>query len=238
VADLRLCLSLVSGRDTRDPRSVDAPLGGPEPEDRRIALVADLPSTDVPQDTVAAVVRAGELLANAGWTVEQVSPPEVLRVGEVWQRLMATDLSATMPMVEPMVSAELFEHVMQLCRAAKLHEVSNNRLHEERSRLMRAWSCFFSEHPVAVGPNLTAPPWPPSGDLDPRTPELLARATRFILPGNALSLPVVAYPMRVGEGPPAGIQVYADLWREDLCLKVADVIEQGAGRPQPIDPMP
>ena len=238
VADLRLCLSLVSGRNIRDPRSVDAPLVGPEPEQRQIALVTDVPGADIPADTLAAVVRAGELLAREGWTVEEISPPEVTRVGELWRKLIATDLSAIMPLVEPMVSEELFEHVMQLCRAAKLHEVSNNRLHEERSRLMREWSGFFSEYPVAIGPNLTAPPWPPNGDLDPKVPELLARATRFILPGNALSLPVAAIPVRLSEGPPTGIQVYADLWREDLCLEVADIIERGLGRPSPIDPVP
>jgi amidase len=236
VADLKLCLSLVSGRDVRDPRSVDAPLAGPPPEERCAALVTKLPGAAIPPGILAGVRRAGELLAAAGWSVDEVAPPEITRVREVWQKLMATDLSVTMPRVQPIVSPALFEHVMQLCREAKLEQASNSRLHEERSRLMRSWSGFFSEYAVAVGPNLAVEPWPVGADLV--NSELLAQATRFILPGNALGLPAVALPMRLADGLPAGIQIYADLWREDLCLEAAAIIEQGvpaAGVVEPAD---
>jgi amidase len=238
VADLRLCLSILSGRDIRDPRSVDVPLKGAQPEERRAALVTDIPGAVIPPDTLAEVQRAGVLLAAAGWVIEEVTPPEVLRVGELWHKLVATDLSATMPMVRPVVSPSLYDHVTRICRAAKLNETSNNRIHEERSRLMRAWSGFFAEYPVAVGPNLIGAPWPLDADLHPETGiELLKQATRFILPANALSLPVVALPMGISNGLPTGVQVYADLWREDLCLEVAEIIEQGARTALPIDPV-
>jgi amidase len=238
VADLRLCLSILSGRDIRDPRSVDVPLKGAQPEERRAALVTDIPGAVLPPDTLAEVQRAGVLLAAAGWVIEEVTPPEVLRVGELWHKLVATDLSATMPMVRPVVSPSLYDHVTRICRAAKLNETSNNRIHEERSRLMRVWSGFFAEYPVAVGPNLIGAPWPLDADLHPETGiELLKQATRFILPANALSLPVVALPMGISNGLPTGVQVYADLWREDLCLEVAEIIEQGARTARPIDPV-
>jgi amidase len=237
VADLRLCLSLVSGRDIRDPRSVDVPLVGAAPLPRQAALVTGIPGVSIPPETVAAVQRAGELLANVGWSVDEVTPPEILRVGEVWHKLIATDWSATLPMAEPVVSPALFDYGMRLCRAAKIHEVSNNRLHGERSRLIRAWSGFLSEYPVAIGPNLTSLPWPLDADLDPTTGlDLVAQATRFILPASALGLPVVALPMRLAQGAPTGIQVYADLWREDLCLDAAEIIERGAGMSVPVDP--
>ena len=114
---------------------------------------------------------------------------------------------------------------------------SNNRLHEERSRLARAWSGFLSEYPVAVGPNLTSLPWPLDADLDPKTGlDLLCQATRFILPASALGLPVVALPIRLAHEAPTGIQIYADLWREDLCLDAAEIIDRGVGTIAPIDP--
>jgi len=237
VADLRLSLSSVCGRDIRDPRSADVPLTGPSPEERRLALVTDIPGASIPPDTQAGVRRAGELLANAGWAVDEVTPPEVLRVGEIWQKLIATDLSVTMPIAEPVVSTALFQHVMRLCRAANLDNFSNNRLHEERSRLMRAWSGFLSEYPVAIGPNLTCQPWPLDADLDPNSGlELIAQATRFILPASAFGLPVVSFPIISTKGMPTGIQIYADLWREDLCLEAAEIIEQGVGTIAPIEP--
>jgi amidase len=121
---------------------------------------------------------------------------------------------------------------MRLCRSARLDEVSSNRLHEERSRLMRAWSGFLTEYPVAIGPTLTAPIWPFDADLHPDTGlPLLQEATRFILPASALALPVVALPMGLHDGLPTGIQIYADLWREDLCLEAGEIIERGVQMP-------
>lgn len=227
VADLRLGLTILAGRDARDPRSADVPLQG-APVARRAALVTRDP----------AVARAGTLLAAAGWEVEEAEPPELDRVGELWHKLIATDLAAVMPFNEPLVSPALHAYVMRLCQAARATEVSNNRLHEERSRLQRAWSGFFAEYAVAVMPTLDGPPWPIDADLDPQHGiAMLARATRFVLPGNALGLPVLALP--VGEGrPPPGIQIYADLWREDLCLEAGEIIEAGAPAPAPISGPP
>jgi amidase len=236
VADLRLCLTALAGRDVRDPRSVDVALAGAPPEERRAALVTELPGAPLPAEVVAAVERAGALVAAAGWTVERVAPPEVPRTGEVWHKLIATDLSAVMPLVERVVSPALLDHVARLCRTAKLDEVSNNRLHEERSRLIRAWSGFLAEYPVVIGPNLTSPIWPVGADLDPAGLDLVRSATRFVLPGSALGLPAVALPMGLANGLPTSIQIYADLWREDLCLEIAELVERGVPRAMPIDP--
>jgi amidase len=40
----------------------------------------------------------------------------------------------------------------------------------------------------------------------------------------------------VTDGLPAGVQVYAERWREDVCLEVAGLIEASVGRITPIDP--
>lgn len=66
--------------------------------------------------------------------------------------------------------------------------------------------------------------------------DLLLDTIRFITPGNVLGLPSVALPMGEVDGLPTGIQIYADLWREDLCLNAAGVIEAAVGQPTPIDP--
>jgi amidase len=73
--------------------------------------------------------------------------------------------------------------------------------------------------------------------LDPVTGlDLLLDTIRFITPGNVLGLPSVALPMGVTDGLPTGIQIYADLWREDLCLDVAEVIEAAVSPAKVIDP--
>ena len=48
VADLRLGLSIMAGRDRRDPQSVDAPLTGPIPTRPRAALVTKIPGCELP----------------------------------------------------------------------------------------------------------------------------------------------------------------------------------------------
>jgi amidase len=238
VADLRLGLSILAGRDIRDPRSVDVPLEGPEPEVRRAALVTELSGGPLEASTVAAIERAGALLQAAGWEVEEAVPPELPRVNEIFGKLLATDLSALVPQMQPILSEALVQHLLRICRAQRLHEASNHRIHAERSRLIRAWSGFFADYPVVIGPNWARPIWPIDADLDPASGlELLEDTVRFIAPGNALGIPSVALPMGVVDGLPTGIQIYADLWREDLCLAAAEIIEAGVTMPSPIDPV-
>jgi hypothetical protein len=67
---------------------------------------------------------------------------------------------------------------------------------------------------------------------------MLRVATQLILPASALGLPSVALPMGIADGLPVGIQVLSDLWREDLCLEVAELVECGAWTCRPIDPRP
>jgi len=238
VADLRVALGVLAGRDIRDPRSVDAPLAGAEPEARRAALVTALPGEPLPAATVAAIERAGASLAAAGWHVESATPPELTRVSDVFAKLLATDLSIIAPQAQPVISEALFEHLMRMCHSARLPEASNYRLHSERSRLAREWSRFFAEYPVVIGPNWSVPIWPTDADLDPEHGiERLRQTVRFITPGNALGLPSVVLPMGVVNGLPTSAQIYADLWREDLCLAAAETIEAARGPIGPVDPV-
>lgn len=236
VDDLQLALSVLAGRDVRDPRSVDAPLRGPAPEVRRAALITELPGLALPAPTIDAIERAGALLEAQGWQVEVAMPPELVRVNDTWGRLMATDLEVQAPMMAPILTPELSAHLERIC-ARYGGAVSNLRLHAERSRLTRAWSGFLSYHTVAIGPCWSRPLWPPGADLDPDGGlDLLADTVSFVLPANVLGLPALALPTGVVDGLPTGIQIYADLWREDLCLDAARIIEAGVEPCCPIDP--
>jgi amidase len=240
VGDLRLALSILAGRDLRDPRSVDVPLTGRAPAVRRAALVTRLPGTPLDENgaAAAAIRRAGAALQAAGWEIVEALPPELDLVNDLFAKVLAADLAAVVPDLGPFVSPELSGLVRRLCLAGRLDETTTYRVHTERSRLARAWSTFFADHPVVVGPTWARPVWPIDADLDAVAGvELLQETVRFTTPGNLLGLPSVVLPMGPVDGLPTGVQVYADLWREDLCLDAAEVIERASPPVTAIDPI-
>ena len=94
------------------------------------------------------------------------------------------------------------------------------------------------EYTVCIGPTWSNLQWPIDTDLDPdKGDEALRESFMFIAPGNCLGIPSVALPMGVDNGLPTGIQIYSELYREDLCLHAAEVIQEEAPCPTPIDPV-
>lgn len=240
VADLRLALSVLAGRDARDPRSVDVPLTGRAPAVRRAALVTHLPGAplDANGATAAAIRRAGAALHAAGWEVVEALPPELELVNDLFAKVLAADLEVVSTDLGPFVSPELSGLVRRLILAGHLDRMTSYRVHTERARLGRAWSGFFADHPVVVGPTWACPVWPVDSDLDAVAGvERLQDTVRFTTPGNLLGLPSVVLPMGLGDGLPTSVQVYADLWREDLCLDAAEVIERASPPVAAIDPI-
>ncbi len=237
VEDLRTGLSILAGRDIRDPRSVDAPLKGPAPAKRRAALVTDVPGGPVPAATLAEIERAGSILQAAGWEVETAQPPELERVNEIWGYVMGGDFTMLLPLLETVLTPPLQAVLVQLCDRFSPSKMEGAVVHTERSRLTRLWSEFFADYPVVIGPTWCRTPWPADADLDPQAGlDTTLDTIRFITPGNVLGLPSVALPTGSADGLATGIQVYADLWREDLCLEAAAIIETEVGAPKPIDP--
>ncbi|MCC5885680.1 MAG: indole acetimide hydrolase [Gammaproteobacteria bacterium] len=236
VADLRLALSILAGRDIRDPVSVDAPLTG-RPVARRAVLVTELPNGPIEPATVAAIRDAGKALAAAGWEVGEDVPPEIETINEIWGRTLAQDLIVNMPLMEQVISLELTVGLRQLFERFDPDAVQGALVNAERSRLSRLWSAYFAQHPVIVGPTWTGLPFAHDADLDPETGMALLTSTlRFITPGNLLGIRSVCVPCGIDGGMPRGVQIYADRWREDVCLEAAEIVEAAMPAVCPIDP--
>ena len=155
---------------------------------------------------------------------------------EVWGKIVmgGSTLDGLDEVVKPETAAYLE-------RMWAVHDVQSLTLDEaliERRRLRRLWSAFLTDYTVAIGPTWANLPWPIDSDLDPnKGVELLRESWAFITPGNALGLPSVALPMGVSDGLPTGIQVYSEVYREDLCLMASEIIESETQCPTPIDPV-
>lgn len=237
VADLKLALPVLAGRDARDPVSVDAPLLGPPPTHRRAALVTQIPGVELPATVTESVRRAGAALEAAGWEVEEADPPELERVTELWAHLLSPDLENDIDLLAAVMSERPLEIVRRMVADHTPASLPASLVHTERWRLSCAWTRFFAEFPLLVGPTWTRLPWEHDADLARGNESLTIDTLRFITPGNLLGIPSVAVPTGIVDGLPTGVQIYADRWREDLCLLGAELVESALGWFTPVDPL-
>ena len=235
VKDLRRGLSVMAGRHIEDPQSVDTPLSGSVPEKPKAALVKDISNFKLPETTIREIEKAGSILSKNGWLVEEVEAPEVERVVEIWGTVLSNGLLEALP--DELFKPETAEYLRRFCEPFITNGINLEEALIERRRLRRLWSSFLTEYTVCIGPTWSNLPWPINTDLDPdKGDTVLKESFIFIAPGNCLGIPSVALPMGVADGLPTGIQVYSELYREDLCLLAAEIIEKERDCPTPIDP--
>jgi len=238
VKDVRLGYEILSGRDPRDPVSVDAPLAGAEPANKKVAVVTEIPGIELASSAVAAVKEAANTLKDAGWEAVETQPPELEQVHEIWAYILAMDFSPLLPELSALMSPPLIEMLRKLFVRNDPSSVRLPDIHSERNRLCRIWSEFFVEYPIMVGPTWTDIQFLHDADVHPDTGmDLTSDLLRFITPGNVLGIPSAAVPTGVIDGLPTGVQVYADRWRDDLSLPGAEIIESALGHICPIDPV-
>lgn len=238
VADLRIALGIVAGPHPRDPLSYPAPLEGPPPATPiRVAVVTHpAGGTTAPQirDSVRAAARA---LADAGYAVDEVSPPRLEDALLTWGRWLAWELGTARDVFKTIMSPDalgFFDAFLAIFGAPK-HYQDGVALMQTRYAIAREWSEFFARYPVVVGPTWCEPQFEHGYDLGPGGAERIVNLMRFVTPMNLLGLPVVCVPTGVDKGLPLGVQVIADRFREDLCLQAGAAIEARLGTITPID---
>ena len=236
VEDLRTGLSIMSGRHIDDPQSVNTPLSGPIPEKPKAALVKEIANFNLPDATKREIDKAGAILSNSGWSIEEVEAPEVERVYEIWGTVLNSGMLDAMP--EEVFKPETAAYLHRFAEPFLSNDLNLDQALIERRRLRRLWSAFLTDYQVCIGPTWANLPWPIDTDLDPEKGiDTLRQSFSFIAPGNCLGLPSVALPMGVDNGIPTGVQIYSELYREDLCLLAAELIQKEAPCPTPIDPV-
>ncbi len=236
VKDLKAGLAAMAGRHIDDPQSVDAPLNGPIPKKPKAALVKEISNFQLPDVTKEEIEKAGSILSDNGWQVEEVEAPEVERVYEIWGTVLNSGMLDAMP--DEIFKPETAEYLNRFSDPFINNGINLDQALIERRRLRRLWSAFLTDYTVCIGPTWSNLPWPINTDLDPEKGEAVLRESFiFITPGNCLGLPSVSLPMGVANGLPTGIQIYSELYREDLCLLAAEIIENEVDCPTPIDPV-
>ncbi|HXQ11653.1 MAG TPA: amidase [Caulobacteraceae bacterium] len=242
VADVRLGLQVLMGAHPRDPWSIDAPFDGP-PLTRpiRVAVAAEPPGGPVDQAVAAAVRRAADALADAGYDVVEACPPRYEEAVAVWARFIIGDYASVLDQLAPMMGADALAFfgaanasVSPLANAADM-----SRLLAQRDGVARDWSLFLAEHPLILTPTWATLPFEVGFDVaSPESALATLELMRPVTPANLLGLPSACVPAGRDEATnlPIGVLVTGARLRDDLCLDAAETIEARLGLETPIDP--
>jgi len=238
VADLRLALGIISAPDACDPRWVPAPLQGPAlKRPIRVAAVRNPAGAGIDLHVRAGIDRAAGWLADAGYEVVDVEPPQITKVAQSWFDAIWADVGAMWPSMEPdtgdgerkfveaCLAQEVFKPVDQTAQRAAWVEVYQH---------SAAWNQFFQNYPVVLSPVCCERPWVINDDHS-RVAQI-AKAMRMVVAVNILGLPSCAVPVGCDDGLPQGVQLIGARFREDLLLDAAQAIENRAPVLTPIEP--
>ncbi|WP_050401509.1 amidase family protein [Bradyrhizobium embrapense] len=239
VADLRAGLAAMAQPDARDGTWLPVPLQG-APLKRPVGVaIAATPFGDEAPEVSAAVRAAGRWLAEAGFAVEETTPPRLAEAADLWHRLVINEERRVLaPMIRKFGDdRSRYNLDGHIAYAPELNGDQVLACFEQRLSIVRAWQLFQERCPVIILPVSAQLPFRFDQDQEDATVvRALLDAQRPLLAVPALGFPSVVVPTGTAGGVPVGVQVIAGRFREDVCLTVAEVIEARASTLTPIDP--
>ena len=190
VADVRLGLHILAGRDRRDPYSVPAPLDSPMPEGRplRVALLAEPPGGSTDPRVADCARAAADALANAGYEMTEGGPPRYEEALTTWFAFIGEDIRTMAPLITPIMSdaANVFLGAL-LDSVAPLDLGAYTQVLMTRQSLMREWAMWFADTDLVLTPTWTQLPFPHGWDVANAAATL--ELMRCVMPANLLGLP-------------------------------------------------
>ncbi len=240
VADVRAALRVLMGAHPRDPWSADVPFDSPRRAGRpRVAVLAEPPGGRTDPAIAAAVRRAADALARAGYEVEDACPPRYEEAVATWAQLLLGDFALVLPQLLPLMGegARRFVETVAAAVPPFPNAAAMSALMVQREGIARAWSQFLHERPLLLSPTWTRLPF--EHGFDVRSPEdtmATFELMRPVVPANLLGLPSACVPAGIdpASGLPVGVLLTGARWHEDLCLDAAAVVEAASDVRTPI----
>ncbi|WP_137845009.1 amidase [Microbacterium sp. 2FI] len=241
VDDLDVAFTLIHGADGSDPTvtTIAHPTSYDGP--KRVAVVRDPLGWGVDPQVEAAIVRAADALAAAGWDVVEVEPPMLEEAATLWRQISTTEMvGAFLPGALPQpLSAASTQYFLD--NASETEVLESGQAYggawAQRAIVAGAWERFQAEYPVILGP-VSARRMPEIGfDLSgPAATTELWRDHRLLVAVNFLGLPAVALPTGLDEdGLPTGVQLIAPRNADHIALAAARDVEAALGGLTPVD---
>ena len=240
VGDVRLGFLAMAGHDSRDPWWVPAELDvGSALGSARVAMVAHAPGIAIDQAISASIRDAARWLEDAGYRVEEVTPPRLEEAAEMFFTLVRTEEKAGMTKaIERFGDAALRRaRASTMAYASELDFEGYIQAFARRTSILREWVLFFERYPLLLVPVSWERPFPI--DFDQQGDNAVRRmltAHHPMLAISVLGLPALAIPTGFADGVPIGVQLVAARFHEHICLRAGEAIEARHKVMTPIDP--
>jgi amidase len=234
--DLRLAMAALEGEAYADPWAFPARAGGPAgPGSLRVAIVSSVPDVKFDAPVVAALRKAADVLAGAGYEVEDKTPPDFVEPALMFWKLMMTEERAASAneTASSTRAIELYgDKAVKVVRAgnkayAGVYDFDGYvRALARRTTILRGWRRFLQTYPLLMTPVSWDLPFPI--DYDQQGEAAMRRtieACHPLLSVSTMGLPSLAVPVGLVEGIPVGIQLVADRFQEELMFQAAEAIQ-------------
>ncbi len=235
--DLDLAMPVMIQPDARDPFHVPlswrgAPLDAP----LKVGFTPETLDFPLHPEVAAALQTAREALTDAGYHVEEITPPCLQELADTSLRALLTEAHLMAGADMQRLGSPTFNAIMAEClhhypvydTGAYLAAIAR------RSHFARQWSLLLADYPLVLTPFLPIPPF--TAGRDAEGPE---GAREVILSGfwstamNFMGLPAGNIPTRLtqvqGRTCPIGVQLVGRRWREDLIVQAMIAIEERIG---------
>jgi amidase len=237
--DLHSAFTAMNKPNWADPFWVPAPLEFPRSAiPTKVALVTS-DSFGLHPVVVAKVKEAGQILSNAGYIVEEVSPPMLDEMFSLWTTLGSVDINFGLMPLLPSVNDSGLSQVFNDWAPAFADDSGSGfmRAHMLRDQVIRAWNEFFTSYPLVVLPGFAEPMMRRNQDREGGDSMIkVAELARYMLNIPALGIPAMSFPMGMHMNAPIGVQIAAHAWREDLIIEAGYAMEKVRGKISPVDP--
>lgn len=236
-ADLHTAMPAMIAADALDPFHVPLPWRGAALEGPiRVGFTRETYGFDLHPEVSAALDAARDALTDAGYIVEEVTPPCMPEVAQIGYRALLTEVSHLMgPDIEAIgsdtIKAIFAEYFRQF---PSFGEMDYLKAIAKRTHYSREWSLHQERFPLMLTPFLPQPFFAPDRDTEGAegVREVLGAAL-WSYSMNFMGLPAGNLPARLADLPqgpvPVGVQIVGRRWREDLVVDAMCAIEDRLG---------
>ena len=233
VRDVRLATRVLARGDARDPWWVPVPFDGP-PLDPPIKVAMTCETHDYPAnpEVLAGVERAADALSAAGYAVERVATPSIMKPAEAWFDVLVSEIVHFLGPIAREHGSEtiqtIFEHKQRI--GTPVNAAGYRDAIAARTAMTREWNVFLDSYPLVLCPFLLRSmyPWDYDAQGFDQIRDLFLSAI-YSTGVNYLSLPAGVVPTGFADGLPAGAQIIGRRFREDLILDAMEVVESSTG---------